>query len=90
MEATHSTVPGRGAIHQFVTRAGDAFGIVVNHDGTRELALYPTADADTPLRTVVLEPEEADQLAETLHTRPLADRVTALERRIRRLTENAA
>lgn len=90
MEATHSTVPGGGAIHQFVTRAGDAFGVVVDHDGTRELVLYSAPESDTPSRTLSLDPEEADQLAETLHTRPLADRVTALERRIRRLTGSAA
>lgn len=54
----------------------------MNGEGTRQLVLHEAADSDTPLRTVAPAPEEAGQSAETVHTRPPADRVTALERRL--------
>lgn len=90
MESTHSTVPGKGIIHQYVTRTGDAFSLVINENGTRDLIVYESSDSDTPQHTLVLEPDEADQLAESLHTRPLVDRVTAIERRLNQLTGSSA
>ncbi|OEU93402.1 hypothetical protein [Streptomyces oceani] len=86
MEITRSTVPGVGAIHQFVTRDGVQFGIYLNDDGARELVLYGPDDRDTPLRRIMLASDEADQLAETLHSRALTERVSELERRVNRLT----
>ncbi|MEU5875929.1 hypothetical protein [Spirillospora sp. NPDC047279] len=42
---------------------------------------------DVPSVRLILEPDEADQIADLLHTRPIPDRLAVLEDRITRLTE---
>lgn len=90
MEIGRTTVPGNGIIHQFVSRRGERFEVYVEHAGERRLVVYGAEDADTPLRTVALDPDEADQVAEVLHSRPLVDRVTALERQVAQLAGKAS
>jgi TrkA domain protein len=34
------------------------------------------------MQAILLEPDEADQLAEILHSQPIADRLVSLERRV--------
>jgi TrkA domain protein len=43
---------------------------------------YDGRDLDEPARAITLEPDEADQVAEILHTHPIADRLLSLERRV--------
>jgi TrkA domain protein len=42
-----------------------------------------------PRHSIVLEQEEADQLAEMLHSRTIPDRLAALERRLAELAGKA-
>lgn len=80
MDITHTTVPGTGTLHHLVTRGGQRFGVLTTH-GTRQLLVYEPGDnPDVPAQTIDLDADEADQIAGLLHTRPLADRVAALER----------
>ncbi|MFD1546039.1 hypothetical protein [Nonomuraea guangzhouensis] len=51
--------------------------------------VYDRADPDTAAHTVELDEEEADHLAELLHSRPLADRLAAVEQRLAELTGRA-
>lgn len=88
MDITRTTAPGVGVVHQFTTRDGQQFGVVVDKKGRRLLLVYDAADPDAPGHTIVLEPDEADQLAEVLHTRSIPDRLAALERRLDELTRN--
>lgn len=74
-------------MHQFTTRDGQQFGVVVDNAGRRSLLIYDSADPDTPGHTIVLEPDEADQLAEVLHTKSIPDRLAALERRLAELAK---
>ena len=85
MELTHSTLPGYGHIHHARTRDGHLLSITVSHDGHRELAFYADEDPDTPIRTIRLDQDEADILADLLHSEPFADRLAALEREVARL-----
>jgi hypothetical protein len=39
-------------------------------------------DFDVPARAILLAPDEADQVAEILHSQPVADRLLLLERRV--------
>ncbi|MEU6721981.1 hypothetical protein ABZ897_62000 [Nonomuraea sp. NPDC046802] len=82
MEHVPVTVPGTGTVHHFSTRRGERLGLITGASGERTLLVYDGTDPDQPTHSVTLDADEADQLAEVLHTRPLADRLAAVERRL--------
>jgi TrkA domain protein len=82
MQITRHTVPGVGELHDGVTRAGHHLRVLVDRSGERHLFVYSPSDE---VITITLETDEADRLAELLHTAPLPDRMAALERRVREL-----
>jgi TrkA domain protein len=85
MDTTHSTVPGAGVLHDCLTRDGQQFRILVGRPGRREIFIYDSAEPDRVVARIVLEEDEADQVAELLHTQPITDRIAELERRVARL-----
>jgi K+/H+ antiporter YhaU regulatory subunit KhtT len=95
MDITHAIVPGIGIVHHCSTRGGQRFGVVVDDANRRSLLTYDPADPadpadpDVPRHSIVLEQEEADQLAEMLHSRTIPDRLAALERRLAELAGKA-
>jgi K+/H+ antiporter YhaU regulatory subunit KhtT len=86
MQVDLSTVPGEGVLHHCRTRDGSQFCVITRPDGARQLVIYHPDGHDTPLQTVTLESDEADQVAEFLHSTPIQDRLAALERRLDRLS----
>lgn len=74
MRIDRMPVPGNGMLHHVFTRNGKRFCVLVDADRNRHLFTYraddPGADVDVPAETIVLEPDEADEIAEILHTRP--------------------
>ena len=82
MEITRNSVPGVGELHDGVTRAGQHVRILVDHSGERHLFLYSPSDE---VITITFESDEADRVAELLHSVPLPDRMAALERRVSEL-----
>jgi TrkA domain protein len=87
MRIDRMTVAGNGVLHHVVPRRGGRFGLLVDADNTRCLFTYEGDDLDVPAQAILLEPEEADQVAEILHTQSIADRVLELERQVSELTE---
>lgn len=85
MEITHSTVPGSGVLHDCQTRDGQQFRILVARPGRCEIFVYDPAEPDRVMARIVLEEDEADQVAEFLHSQPITDRIAELERRVARL-----
>ncbi|MBT2523762.1 hypothetical protein [Arthrobacter sp. ISL-28] len=85
METTHSTVPGSGVLHDCQTRDGQQFRILVARPGKREIFVYDTTEPDRVVARIVLEEDEADQVAELLHSQPITDRIAELERRVAQL-----
>ncbi|KUI27451.1 hypothetical protein [Mycobacterium sp. GA-2829] len=81
MHIDRTTVPGSGTLHHIVTRGGIRLAVLVGRDGDRQVFVYDDAK-DEPATEVLLAPDEADGLAEILHSRPIADRVRTLERRV--------
>lgn len=81
MRIDRTTVPGGGTLHHIVTRAGGRLCVLVTRDGERQVFVYDD-DSDEPAKELVLAPDEADGVAEILHSRPIADRVRSLERRV--------
>ncbi|MBF9133450.1 hypothetical protein I0C86_31495 [Plantactinospora sp. S1510] len=82
MDITRTTVPGVGVVHHFLTRGGQRFAVLVDHADQRSLLLYGPDDPDVPAQRIGLEHDEADQIAEILHSSPVADRLANLERRL--------
>lgn len=83
VDITRTTVPGTGTIHQFAAGDGRRLAVVVGPDERRHLVVYE--DGDEPAAAVDLAPDEADQLAQVLLARPLAERIAVLERRMTEL-----
>lgn len=88
MDITRNTIPGVGHTHDCTTRAGQRFGVVVEHSG-RRLLLFDGRDDEVP-EQVVLDPDEADLLADLLHQRSVADRLAELERQVAELARGPA
>ncbi|MGH3678680.1 MAG: hypothetical protein ACRDU5_23650 [Mycobacterium sp.] len=86
MQIHRTTVPGSGVLHQIVTRDGDSFCLLVDRAANRHLFTYGGGELDEPSRAIVLEPDEADQVAQILHSPPIADRLLSLERRVDELS----
>lgn len=82
MRINRTTVPGSGMLHRIVTRDGEQLCLLVDAASNWHLFTYDGCDRDVPVREIVLQPDEADQLAEILHSHPLADRLLSLERRV--------
>ena len=82
MRINRTTVPGNGMLHRIVTRDGEQLCLLADAASNWHLFTYDGCDRDVPVREIVLQPDEADQLAEILHSHPLADRLLSLERRV--------
>ena len=82
MQITRNAVPGLGELYDGVTRAGQHLRILVERSGERHLFLYSQSDE---VITITFEGDEADRVAELLHSAPLPDRMAALERRVSEL-----
>lgn len=84
MEITQTTVPGFGVMHHLVTRSGKELRLLVEHTGKRELYVYDSAPSEA-VATIVLEADEADAVADLLHSASIPDRLAEIERRIAEL-----
>jgi TrkA domain protein len=85
MQIIRTTVPGEGELHSIVTRAGRRLAIFVAADRSRRLITYDGASG-VPAQTVWLEPDEADELADVLRSRPFVEFLLRVERRLDELT----
>jgi TrkA domain protein len=86
-ESSH-TVPGTGTLHHRMTRSGQRLALLAQGD-ERTLFVYGPDAGDTPRQTIVLERDEADDLAELLHSSSVPDRLAVVERRLADLTTQA-
>lgn len=90
MRIDRTTAPGCGMLNHIVTRDGQRFCVIVEKDGRRRLLTYDDGDdPDVPATSIVLDGDEADQVAELLHSRPIAERVVRLERCVNELIHKA-
>ncbi|MCC5580014.1 hypothetical protein IMZ11_30760 [Microtetraspora sp. AC03309] len=91
MDIARTTVPGVGVLHHCSTRAGQRFGVMVDETDRRSLLIYESSDdPDVPRQTIVLDHDEADQVADLLRDRSVSDRLAVLERRLAELSGKAS
>ena len=61
-----TNLPGVGVRHEFKTRAGERLGTITHRSGRRDLLIYSQKDPDACARSIRLEDEDVDTLAELL------------------------
>lgn len=59
-------LPGVGVRHEFTTRNGERLGTITHRSGRRDLLIFSQKDPDACARTVRLENDDVDVLAELL------------------------
>ncbi len=60
------TLPGVGVRHEFTTQAGDIVGVLVHHDGRRDVLKYDRQDPDQCVSVIELSNADSQSLAEML------------------------
>ncbi|MFD5179100.1 hypothetical protein ACFWM1_25060 [Nocardia sp. NPDC058379] len=85
MDTDRTTIPGTGVLYSFRTRRGTRFALLTEPTGTRHLLTYAPG-SDEPAADIALAPDEADQVAELLHSSSVRDRLARLERRLDHLS----
>lgn len=88
MEVDRTTIPGRGVVHHVQARSGARLAVLAEIDGRKHLLVYDTADE--PSIDVVLDPDEADEFAQLLHSTSITDRVARLEQLLSQLPRGQA
>lgn len=79
-------------MHHCVTRSGAHFRVLEDKSGSRTLFVYGMPDvselpaSDDQFVTIELDEDEADYLANMLHSRPIPDRLADLERRMEEIS----
>jgi TrkA domain protein len=81
LDITQTTVRGAGALHDVRTRGGQHFRIFVKDTGGSETYVYPAGEDDEVI-TIELDADEADAVANILHSRPVLDQLRELQRRV--------
>ena len=89
MDVTTSSVPGMGTLHDGLTRDGHHVRLIVERDGQRHIVVYDDGDTDEPLTTITLDGDEADHVANLLHSRSVPDRLAELERKLTELADES-
>ncbi len=85
MELHETPLPGLGTRFDFVTRKGEDVGVVVHHDGRRDVFLCAASDPDRPVATFSLDADESATLASMLGADHIGDRLRSAMTKIEEL-----
>lgn len=79
-------LPGVGVRHEFTTDDGNDVGVIVHHDGRREILLYDEVDPDACTSVVNLSEHDTQTLAEILGVSHVSETVAEIRHEIDGLT----
>ncbi|NNE95260.1 MAG: cation:proton antiporter regulatory subunit [Acidimicrobiales bacterium] len=79
-------LPGVGVRHEFTTDAGEIIGVLVHHDGRRDLLMYDRDDPDTCASTTDLSAADSRVLAEMLGASQVTESLGAVQQEVAGLT----
>ncbi|MEL6984073.1 MAG: cation:proton antiporter regulatory subunit [Actinomycetota bacterium] len=65
-DVRETTLPGVGVRHEFVTEEGRTVGVLVHHDGRRDILIYGVDDPDTCTTTLALSANDSRTMDELL------------------------
>ena len=66
MHIERVALPGIGVRYAFTTAHGHRLGVICHRDGRRELVVFDTVDPDSALGRALMDPIEADHVADLL------------------------
>ncbi len=75
-------LPGVGVRHEFTTEAGEVIGVLVHHDGRRDLLMYDDVDPDACASTTGLSAPDSRALAEMLGASQIAESLRNVQQEV--------
>jgi TrkA domain protein len=81
-EVRETKLPGVGVRHEFTTQVGQDVGVIVHHDGRREILVYDEADPDACSSMMRLSGSDTQTLAELLGASHVTETVAAVQQEI--------
>jgi TrkA domain protein len=81
-EVRETKLPGVGVRHEFTTEDGDDIGVIVYHDGRREVLVYDSDDPDACSTMMTLSAADTRTMSELLGASRVTEAVTAVQQEI--------
>lgn len=81
-DVRETKLPGVGVRHDFTTTEGRDLGVIVHHDGRREVVAYGADDPDACTALVSLSGADARTLSELLGASQVTEEVTAVQQQV--------
>ena len=81
-EVRETKLPGVGVRHEFTTDSGADIGVLVHHDGRREILVYDDDDPDKCSSLVSLSAADTMTVSELLGSSRVVEAVTAVQQEI--------
>ncbi len=81
-EVRQTTLPGVGVRYEFTTDTTQHVGVIVHHDGHREILLYDVGDPDACSSLLRLSESDTQTLAEILGVSHVTETVAAVRQEI--------
>jgi len=81
-EVRETKLPGVGVRHEFTTETGHDLGVLVHHDGRREILVYDSADPDACSSLVSLSSNDTRTVSELLGASQVTEAVAAVQQEI--------
>lgn len=86
MDVTETLLPGVGIRYEFTTRDGDPVGLIVQRDGSIELAVYERDDPDSCRGLLRFTADEAEDVARLFGAPRITERLADLSKEVPGLT----
>ena len=81
-EVRETKLPGVGVRHEFTTEDGEDIGVLVHHDGRREILVYDSDDPDACSSLVSLSAADTRTVSELLGASRVTEAVAAVQQEI--------
>lgn len=81
-EVRETKLPGVGVRHEFTTEDGADIGVLVHHDGRREILVYDSDDPDKCSSVVTLSAADTRTVSELLGASRVTEAVAAVQQEI--------
>jgi TrkA domain protein len=81
-DVRETKLPGVGVRHEFTTEDGDDIGVLVHHDGRREIMIYDSDDPDKCSTLVSLSAADTRTVSELLGASRVTEAVAAVQQEI--------
>ncbi len=81
-DVRETKLPGVGVRHEFTTETGADVGVLVHHDGRREILVYDSDDPDRCSSIVSLSAADTRTIAELLGASRVTEAVAAVQQEI--------